>query len=808
MTDPTEEGEEPRTGLLAELKRRRVFRAAVGYAAGAFVTLEAADLVLPALGAPGWSYRFLVIAAIVGLPVVCILAWLFEVSSEGIRLEGRRGGKRGALVAGSRTILVYGGVGIAGVVVTVAIFLWPGMGTASGEVAAGADVIAVLPFHATGGSAAYLGEGMVDLLSRNLNEVGAIRTVDSRTVLYRWARRARGGTLPLDSALALGREVEAGSILTGSITEAGPSVRITADLYGVDGTRLAEARVDGPSERVLALVDSLSVELLKRIWRSTEQRPSVSTSAITSGDLDAIRAFLEGERYFRMSWWEAALASYREAVQADSTFALAHFRLSYVAGWSSSIEGGAEVERKAVESAARHSDRLPERERTLVRAQVARQEGGWNAALPILREAVRRYPDDPEMHHFYGDVRFHVVEERPAPGRPSLDEVLAPFERAMELDPSFTPAFIHPFELAFRAEDAARVGRYLSTLRDLSEGNRLARKIYEAGLSVLRSPGDRGALLTALALAMEGREEESGTLAWQASRAVVPALHRVALRLPAARRRAAAAWLESRSTKRGREPTPAELESLITLTAGGGEVARAREILGRPSTAEVLPDGPSHVHLTLGYVGYAPPVRVPGDGALSADERRRAVAAVQAFDVGDARRIRAALAGLDASGGESGRPTAGRIRRIREAGAGLARVVEGDTVEGLRAVERALERLPFGPGTVTEALWFRWVALAARRPETRDRALPVLRRPWAGSPLYEPLRLYHLARALEAAGDGASVDVYRRFVAAMGSADPELPVADLVADARERAGGREREPGTSADAGGPRRPPG
>src|SRR5688572_32985959 len=58
--------------------RRSVFGAVTAYGAGAFVALQAADLFLPALLFPDWVFRFLVIVALLGLPVTAITVWLLK----------------------------------------------------------------------------------------------------------------------------------------------------------------------------------------------------------------------------------------------------------------------------------------------------------------------------------------------------------------------------------------------------------------------------------------------------------------------------------------------------------------------------------------------------------------------------------------------------------------------------------------------------------------------------------------------------------------------------------------------------------
>jgi galactokinase len=78
----------------------------------------------------------------------------------------------------------------------------------------------VLPFTTSGLAGELLGEGLVDLLSTNLDEVGAIRTIDPRTVLHRWRQAAAGGSLDQEGALRVGRAVGADSVLLGNVVEA------------------------------------------------------------------------------------------------------------------------------------------------------------------------------------------------------------------------------------------------------------------------------------------------------------------------------------------------------------------------------------------------------------------------------------------------------------------------------------------------------------------------------------------------------------------------------------------------------------
>ncbi|HUF51150.1 MAG TPA: hypothetical protein VMN60_09970, partial [Longimicrobiales bacterium] len=73
----------PAGSFLEELKRRKVVRAALLYAAAAFAVLQGADLVLPIYDAPAWAMRLLLGVALAGLPLVLGLAWALDLRRDG-----------------------------------------------------------------------------------------------------------------------------------------------------------------------------------------------------------------------------------------------------------------------------------------------------------------------------------------------------------------------------------------------------------------------------------------------------------------------------------------------------------------------------------------------------------------------------------------------------------------------------------------------------------------------------------------------------------------------------------------------------
>jgi TolB-like protein len=717
-----------RTSLLDELKRRRVVRVAIGYIGAMFVLLQGVQVLVEALMLPDGLLRVLALTALAGFPAALVLSWAFDLNREGIRLTGP-GTESGRLVLRlPRRAIVGGGTGLLLACLALLVVVYrPDM--AAARVVPGAETIAVLPFSVSGESVRDLEHGMVDLLSRNLNEVGTIRTVDPRAVLMRWQAHLQAGQVSFDEALQVAREVNAGSVLTGSVVAAGPRVRISADLHGVDGGRIAAVQVDGAVDDVLALVDSVSVALLREIWQSRQPLPRLSVSAVTTGNMDAIRAFIAGERHYRAAAWDSALIAFDRAVAADSTFALAHYRIATTADWGGTAEQGD----AGIAAALRLVDRLPQREQTLLRAAALRRQGERAAAVDTLSAYVERYPDDPEAWFYLADEIFHLRADAPAPGGATSAEQFWMFERALALDPTFTPALIHPLEVGFGSADTALVSRFVAHLDRSVTATHGAAGIYRAGLRALRAPADTRAIDEALRASFVEPRHGVQNLEVQAAAAVRPAMLRLAARLPAGERRVLRRSLEA-------EPGTAAMLALAPLLVLDGETAAARRLL-EAAAAQREAYAPEIRDIVLATVlaGHADSTFFLGAAAAVSDASRTVARLVAAIDARDRAALRAALA-------DTGRIESARRRSaVAAVGEGFLTVLQGDTARGLARLSDALEREGFHRGSF-EALWFRGLELRAAYGPERERARAALQAGWPGSPLYEPRRLRLLAR--------------------------------------------------------------
>ena len=73
------------SAVLTELNRRKVLRTLGAYAVAVFVVLQLMDAAVEPLRLPDWLPTLVVIVLILGFPLAFILAWHFDITSEGIK---------------------------------------------------------------------------------------------------------------------------------------------------------------------------------------------------------------------------------------------------------------------------------------------------------------------------------------------------------------------------------------------------------------------------------------------------------------------------------------------------------------------------------------------------------------------------------------------------------------------------------------------------------------------------------------------------------------------------------------------------
>ncbi|HET6636645.1 MAG TPA: serine/threonine-protein kinase, partial [Streptomyces sp.] len=339
-----------------------------------------------------------------------------------------------------------------------------------------ANLVAVLPFRVAGAdpSVQYLRQGMLDLLQAKLTGEGGPRAADTRSVLA--AVRDAGGTdaqdLSDDAVAGVARKLGAGRVLQGSIVGPPDHLVIGASLVAVpDGKMLAQTSVVGPKDSLFVLIDRLTGQLLALGAGAS----SAQLSALTTTNLDALRAYLDGAAAYRRGAFQNSTPLLSRAVELDSTFALALSALVESDGWHP-----ATVDMQRVRSLAwRYRDRLNPQDQIFLSLRLGSRYPGqtpWTDRIADAERAVQSMPESAEAWYYLGDDLFHSGRLADVP-EPEVRARQA-FEQAFQRDSLYGGPIQHLASLTYAVGDTAAQrlwSRRLVALDSAGEGVPVAR---------------------------------------------------------------------------------------------------------------------------------------------------------------------------------------------------------------------------------------------------------------------------------------------------------------------------------------------
>jgi eukaryotic-like serine/threonine-protein kinase len=317
--------------------------------------------------------------------------------------------------------------------------------------AAAVPGVAVLPFRTVGADPGLWHEGIVDLLSYNLDGLGQLRKIDPVTVLTGWRRMGGSASkaLTADDAREVGRRLGSRYVVTGRAVQIGADVQLIAEVHDVEtGQMRGAVRVTRPADSASSLVDELTLELLRQNLLPTDGGyPAPNLSRATTRSLPALKAYLAGERERRTAHYSDAVRHYHRAIEADSNFASAWLRLSSACGWGACSQ---EVSEAYFRRALDLADQLPDRDAKLIRAASTND-------IEAMEGLTATYPDHVEAWLALAEGYFHHigVNLRPA------EAYRGAFTRAVQLHPYNAEAYEHLIEDAFLRLDSLDAQRFI-----------------------------------------------------------------------------------------------------------------------------------------------------------------------------------------------------------------------------------------------------------------------------------------------------------------------------------------------------------
>lgn len=521
-----------------ELKRRNVFRVAIGYAITAWLLLQFVDLVLENVNAPDWVMQVFMLALAIGFPLAVFFAWAFEMTPDGVKRESE--------VDRSKSITPQTGRRmdrniIIALVLALAYFAYDKF-SGSGESDKASDPVsrnttqsveteiaekldstpsqvnsseksvAVLPFINMSDDAQneYFSDGISEELLNVLVKVKGLR-VPSRTSSFTF----KGSTKKLAE---IGEELQVDHILEGSVRKSGDRIRVTAQLVEVNtDTHLWSETYTRQLDDIFEVQDEIAQAIVSALKLTLTGNDQTSIQSRSTVDVEAYNKYLLGRHLWNQRSPESLLAAAKplnEAVAMDPNYGQAWAALAdaYVL----IPEYGAGAIDQYIPLAHEATDKAlaidPESARALTTSAYLKfmYDYDFAGAHADFERAISNDPNYATAHQWYGEllaVEGHVeaavdqlmlarIADPLAFIMPHdigwflmftdrRDEAYAYFEEALRLKPQFQNAIGNMMRLDMitgRYDDAR------ARLSELSTNANLERQVVEAVIDALQDP--------------------------------------------------------------------------------------------------------------------------------------------------------------------------------------------------------------------------------------------------------------------------------------------------------------------------------
>jgi len=304
--------------FFGELKRRNVYRAGIAYLLAAWVLLQIVDFVLDAISAPNWIVQVFILAAAVGLPVVLVFSWVFEMTPEGVKRESEIDRSQSITPTTGRkldrVIIVFLAVAV---VLLLADRFVGGRGSDSipdsaqanssqsatekagqepvgGRHAAetqipGEKSIAVLPFLAlsSGPDDEYFADGLTEEILNSLAQLPEL-LVTARTSAFHF----KGKDIPMREIAA---QLGVATVVEGSVRRSGDRLRVTVQLIrAADGFHLWSENYDSTSQDTISVQEDIAEKIATAMNVVMDQGKREAMHQAGLRDVEAFIAWQKG----------------------------------------------------------------------------------------------------------------------------------------------------------------------------------------------------------------------------------------------------------------------------------------------------------------------------------------------------------------------------------------------------------------------------------------------------------------------------------------------------------------------------------
>jgi TolB-like protein/Flp pilus assembly protein TadD len=568
------------SGFFEEVKRRKVYRVAAAYIIAAGGIIQLASAAFPAWELSNWALRFVIVLLLLGFPIALMLAWVYDITAQGVRATPTIAGPR---THRRRNVIMLVATGVA-ISAAAGFFLLPRVSARKID-----KSIAVLPFENLSDEKenAYFADGIQDDVLTNLSKIGDLKVI-SRTSVMPYRGKA-------SNIREIGKALGVATILEGSVRRIGNRVRVNVQLINASNDEHMWAE---DYDRDLTDVFAIQTDLAQKIARELQAKLSPTEKAQIerkpTENSEAYLAFLQAHDLFTRpdkfrANTEKAEQLFEQATRLDPDFAGAFAGLAWVEDWMyhsyDPTPARKEKARAAADTAIRLRPDLPEAHLALG-FYYYYCERNYEKALDEFAIAKRSLPNSADVYMAIG-----AIERRQG----KWAESTANLEKAASLSPK--DAFV-----------LVNLGDNYRANKDFEKADKLFTRAIEAAPSSLSARADKGKLAIDLKGDLSEMERQLTEVALGDDPEGLVTLGRMQLLMLQRKFPEALAVLNQLPQEVFHDstaPVPkASLEGMLYLFQGDKAKAQAAFERARPFAEQSLRESPGNAarHIQLGFI--------------------------------------------------------------------------------------------------------------------------------------------------------------------------------------------------------------
>lgn len=376
--------------LFEDLKRRHVFRVAIGYVIAAWAIVEVCDIILPTFNAPDWVFRSVVAIAFLGFPVTIILAWVFDISGHKVVVTESANIRIPPWLKGVIAAPLLGLVGLMGW------WVWSGYVAEKQstlrptEIGEEVPIVAVAPLRNVTGNPEidWYSDGLANLVRDNLTRSRFLRVVSP----MKW-NSIVGDANDEGEIAARAQEEGIGFILTGEMLTTPGGITVSSRLSDTaGGVVLSSRQIENlKPESMLTAAAPIATQVKQGLNVPREEQVDIFAADFVTGNLSAYESYIAGLQFFLGFEYQQAEQAFGAALELAPDFAVARYRLAYI----QAVTGRTEEAISNMEQAL-DAEYLADRERRYIEAALALFRRDYELAAEQFQALLAVYPFEVE----------------------------------------------------------------------------------------------------------------------------------------------------------------------------------------------------------------------------------------------------------------------------------------------------------------------------------------------------------------------------------------------------------------------------